>query len=136
MDGEILSDRLAATEEAVIKLDERLDEVEDEADESEEEASEEPASNDVAILITNDRITALEESIAECRNELQMLRDRQTSTEAVAIAALASEQENLEPEETVLTEPEVQEIAPEPENEAEEGRERSGTFWERFLTLR
>jgi uncharacterized coiled-coil protein SlyX len=136
MDGEILSDRLAATEEAVIKLDERLDEVEDETEESEEEASEEPASNDVAILITNDRITALEESIAECRNELQMLRDRQTSTEAVAIAALASEQENLEPEETVLTEPEVQEIAPEPENEAEEGRERSGTFWERFLTLR
>jgi uncharacterized coiled-coil protein SlyX len=136
MDGEILSDRLAATEDAVIKLDERLDEVEDETEESEEEASEEPASNDVAILITNDRITALEESIAECRSELQMLRDRQSSTEAVAIAALASEQENLEPEETVLEEPEVQEIAPEPEPESEGDRERSGTFWERFLTLR
>ena len=136
MDGEILSDRLAATEDAVIKLDERLDEVEDEAEESEEEASEEPASNDVAILITNERITALEESIAECRNELQTLRDRQTSTEIVAIAALTSEQETLEPEETALEEPEVQEIAPEPENEAEEDRERSGNWLERFLTLR
>jgi uncharacterized coiled-coil DUF342 family protein len=134
MDGEILSDRLAAAEDAVIKLDERLDEVEDEAEEREEEVTEEPASNDVAILITNERITSLEESIAECRNELAALRERQSATETVAIAALTSEQENLEPEE--MLEPEVQEIAPEPESEAEEGREKSGNWLERFLTLR
>ena len=140
MDAEILSERLAATETAVLKLDERLDEVEE--GEQEEDR--------VAVLEA--RIISLEASHSECLTQLQTTQNslaeamariaeaqaQEAEAEADAAEALAealtSEQETLEPEET--TDEAIVELEPETESESAAVQEKSPSWWENLFALR
>ncbi len=137
MDAEILSDRLSATEDAVIKLDERLDEEE-----------ETPADAPLEPLLDHEgRIATLEARLDECLNKLQTLEVTATTAiveatvaqeaaadaEALALEAQFTEPEP-EPEETLETE--VQEVEPEPESDAGAQEKPKLKWWESMLTLR
>jgi hypothetical protein len=136
MDGEILSDRLAATEAAVIALDEKVDEIEEET----------PADNPTEPLLDHEgRIATLEARLDECLTKLQTLEVTATTAiveataaqeAAISAEALALETQFSEPiaEEEPL-EAEVQEVEPEPESEGG-APEKSTKWWENLLTLR
>ena len=139
MDSEILGERLAATEEAVLQLDERIDDIE----ETETEAPAEP------ILDHEGRIATLEERLNTCLATLSTLEARLTSqiqeaeqtaqiaetTAAVALNAAVEDRQEAEPEpeEEIATEG-IAEVEPEPEEAASPASQPK--WWESFLTLR
>lgn len=139
MDSEILGERLAATEEAVLQLDERIDAV----GETETETPAEP------ILDHEGRIATLEERLNTCLATLSTLEARLTSqiqeaeqtaqiAEQTAEAALNVAEADLlaaEPEaaEEIATEG-IAEVEPEPEEAANPAS--LPKWWESFLTLR
>ncbi len=139
-DAEILSDRLAATEAAVLQIDERLDV---------EEAAGEPESPVEASLET--RLAEIEGRLNECLATLQVMQNSTSSNVELEIARVEAEAEvevaRVEAEAAVAmvaaaaepeTEMEVEEIAPEPESESEAApaKQREPNFLEKLLTLR
>ena len=134
MDGEIIADRLAATEEAVLELDQRIDAAED---------TPPVAATPLEPLLDHEgRIAALEERLNECLTKLSNFQSEIQTAEAQAevATALALEAESLaleattqEPEPTEEIASEVEEIPSEPEEDAPV---KSPKWWESLATLR
>jgi len=146
MDAVILHERLAATEGALIKIDERLD-----------------AQGDTAAVIAaqSERIASLEENLSQCLERIETLLTTQQNqsaeaetaraeaevaraeaeaaeAEAAALAlALAAEAEAMEPEPEAGI---VEEVEPEPESDgdgpASQQPPASSKWWENILALR
>lgn len=142
MDAEILSDRLASTEKHLLQMDKRVDAIDSTA---------QIAEHDGLHVNHDERLTALEETLAGCIAHLETLQSQISSTEqtiaiaeaevakAEALEAVAEAIEAIAEVETAA-EPEmaVEEIQPEPELENEAGREKkqpSGNWLERLLAL-
>jgi predicted nucleic acid-binding Zn-ribbon protein len=141
MDAAILHERLAAAEGAIIAIDERLDKA--------GEPDEVPIIQ-ATLLAEGARITALEEALAECRNEIAqsqaqiaeaMARTAEAEAteaearadEAEALVAMTSEPSTLEEtEEMALSE--VEEIPSEPAESA--APERKSNWLENLFVLR
>lgn len=134
MDVEIVADRLAATEEAVLELDQRID--------AAEETAPVAATPLEPLLDHEGRISALEERLNECLTRLNSLQsETETATAQAELATnLALEAENLaleaattQPEPTEEIPSEVEEIPSEPEEAAPA---KSPKWWESLATLR
>ena len=147
MDAEIIGDRLAAVEAAVLNEDERIDAL---------ESGEGVEAQVGALEAHNDRLAMLEEKLAECLAKLEAMETSKSSeTEVVValaeaetaraeaetasaeaiVAMVEAEQASLMTEE--LPEETVEEIEPEPESESAAVQERtSGNWFERLMALR
>lgn len=142
MDAAILHERLAAAEGAIIAIDERLD-----------KAGENDAVPiiEAALLAEGARITALEEALAECRNEIaqhqsqiaeamartaeaQAAEAEAQADEAEAMASLVADTASETTEEPELTTEEVEEIPSEPSESA--APERKSNWLENLFALR
>lgn len=134
MDAEILGDRLAAVEAAVLDLDGLVDEVIEE-DETPAEVSDVTqvrlAACETGIAVLGERLNGIEEKLDGCLQKLETTETKAEAAESLAIAALETEQEPMEPE----VEMEVEEVEPEGE-EDQKVPETRPNFWESFLTLR
>lgn len=144
MDASILHDRLAAAEKSIIQMDERLDGL---------DHSERLEDHDGAHIAHDERLTALEETLAGCIAHLERLEERLSSTlettaeaeveiaRAEATEAVAEAIEALAEQETETAEEnmQVEEIPLEPEpqeSEAESPAKKPSANWlERLLAL-
>lgn len=145
MDAEVLNERLAVTEKALIKMDQRLDALPDSSEQTE------------TLHACEERIAALEGMIAQCLENLQQLQQTNTETElqtaeaeaaiaeaeaqisqAEAMAALAEAAIAATPTEETVAETGLMEVEPEPssENAAVPENKPSPKWWESFLALR
>lgn len=146
MDAEILHTRLAAAESAIIKTDERLDALE--GDERLEDHS-------AAHVVHDERLTALEETLAGCIAKLEAIESQVAATEEtvaeaeVAVAVAEAEEARAEAiealaeaaiaaEETGEPEMAVEEIEPEPavESPAVAAEQKRGNWLENLLAMR
>lgn len=139
MDAELLSDRIATVEKAVIRLDERVDSA---------DLTERVDDHTEAHIAHDERLTALEETLAGCIAHLERLQT-QISTTETAIAEAEARVAEAEATEAVAeaieavveaqTETEevdgmaVEEIPSEPESEAAPEKPKSPNWLERLL---
>jgi chromosome segregation ATPase len=134
MDAQIIQGEVAAAQEAIIALDEKVDALEEEAAEpTATETAGEIAAEPVIDLAQT--VGRLEAQIAQCLSELSELRSSVRAAETTAtVALIASETPEPEPEPET---PEVLEVEPEPEPESEaESPERQPNWLEKLLLVR
>ena len=133
MDSQILQTEIAAVQEAVLAVDERVDELETTA---EEPAATESAAEIAAepVIDLAQTVGRLEAQIAQCLSEISELRSSVRAAETTAtVALMASETPEPEPEAPT---PEVLEVEPEPEESEEGPPERQPNWLERLLLVR